>query len=84
MRKRYSRSYTVLSFLTMFSYREHPSACLPFLVPVAGLRVRELKTCRRHVFCGLRAAVLFESDRYEKFLRPHTGPEEFVFSPHDR
>ena len=25
MRKRYSRSYTVLSFLTMFSYREHPS-----------------------------------------------------------
>lgn len=24
MRKRYSRSYTVLSFLTMFSYREHP------------------------------------------------------------
>ena len=26
MRKRYSRSYTVLSFLTMFSYREQPSA----------------------------------------------------------
>ena len=25
MRKRYSRSYTVLSFLTMFSYREQPS-----------------------------------------------------------
>ena len=25
MRKRYSRSYTVLSFLTMFSYRELPS-----------------------------------------------------------
>ena len=24
MRKRYSRSYTVLSFLTMFSYRELP------------------------------------------------------------
>ena len=24
MRKRYSRSYTVLSFLTMFSYREQP------------------------------------------------------------
>ena len=26
MRKRYSRSYTVLSFLTMFSYRELPFA----------------------------------------------------------
>lgn len=31
MRKRYSRSYTVLSFLTMFSYRELPSADLFFL-----------------------------------------------------
>ena len=30
MRKRYSRSYTVLSFLTMFSYREQPSAALFF------------------------------------------------------
>ena len=29
MRKRYSRSYTVLSFLTMFSYREQPFG-LPF------------------------------------------------------
>ena len=29
MRKRYSRSYTVLSFLTMFSYREQPF-CFPF------------------------------------------------------
>lgn len=28
MRKRYSRSYTVLSFLTMFSYRELPSRSL--------------------------------------------------------
>ena len=28
MRKRYSRSYTVLSFLTMFSYREQPSGGL--------------------------------------------------------
>ena len=27
MRKRYSRSYTVLSFLTMFSYREQPFGC---------------------------------------------------------
>ena len=31
MRKRYSRSYTVLSFLTMFSYREHPSCVSSFL-----------------------------------------------------
>ena len=30
MRKRYSRSYTVLSFLTMFSYRELPFVCLFF------------------------------------------------------
>lgn len=32
MRKRYSRSYTVLSFLTMFSYRELPSGSLLFLL----------------------------------------------------
>ena len=31
MRKRYSRSYTVLSFLTMFSYRELPFGC-PFVL----------------------------------------------------
>ena len=31
MRKRYSRSYTVLSFLTMFSYREQPFGGLSFL-----------------------------------------------------
>ena len=30
MRKRYSRSYTVLSFLTMFSYREQPFGGLSF------------------------------------------------------
>ena len=30
MRKRYSRSYTVLSFLTMFSYRELPLAAPRF------------------------------------------------------
>ena len=30
MRKRYSRSYTVLSFLTMFSYRELPFAASSF------------------------------------------------------
>ena len=29
MRKRYSRSYTVLSFLTMFSYRELPFGSPP-------------------------------------------------------
>ena len=32
MRKRYSRSYTVLSFLTMFSYREQPFGSLLFLL----------------------------------------------------
>ena len=32
MRKRYSRSYTVLSFLTMFSYREQPLGRLFFYV----------------------------------------------------
>ena len=37
MRKRYSRSYTVLSFLTMFSYRELPSVYLIYLVGEAGL-----------------------------------------------
>ena len=36
MRKRYSRSYTVLSFLTMFSYRELPFGGLFFLLPPAG------------------------------------------------
>lgn len=30
MRKRYSRSYTVLSFLTMFSYWELPFGCCFF------------------------------------------------------
>lgn len=32
MRKRYSRSYTVLSFLTMFSYRELPFGALLLLL----------------------------------------------------
>lgn len=32
MRKRYSRSYTVLSFLTMFSYRELPLVARIFAV----------------------------------------------------
>ena len=32
MRKRYSRSYTVLSFLTMFSYREQPLG-VPSFIP---------------------------------------------------
>ena len=36
MRKRYSRSYTVLSFLTMFSYREQPSGWRFFYVAVAA------------------------------------------------
>ena len=34
MRKRYSRSYTVLSFLTMFSYRELPLAGSIFVYSV--------------------------------------------------
>ena len=34
MRKRYSRSYTVLSFLTMFSYRELPSARPGFIAVI--------------------------------------------------
>ena len=34
MRKRYSRSYTVLSFLTMFSYREQPSAAPCYTFPL--------------------------------------------------
>ena len=36
MRKRYSRSYTVLSFLTMFSYREQPYSD-SFLFDMRGL-----------------------------------------------
>lgn len=35
MRKRYSRSYTVLSFLTMFSYREQPFGGSPFIIIVS-------------------------------------------------
>ena len=38
MRKRYSRSYTVLSFLTMFSYREQPfSAPLFFAAALVSI-----------------------------------------------
>ena len=36
MRKRYSRSYTVLSFLTMFSYRELPSGVRFFVFQFRG------------------------------------------------
>lgn len=50
MRKRYSRSYTVLSFLTMFSYREQPSA-VPFFLKlrrfyyvVELLKVKQIQT----------------------------------------
>ena len=38
MRKRYSRSYTVLSFLTMFSYREQPFGHTAFLFYQAVFR----------------------------------------------
>ena len=34
MRKRYSRSYTVLSFLTMFSYREQPFGEFVYIFPL--------------------------------------------------
>ena len=37
MRKRYSRSYTVLSFLTMFSYRELPLAVFCFMEQGTGI-----------------------------------------------
>ena len=37
MRKRYSRSYTVLSFLTMFSYRELPFGTPFSLVEISGI-----------------------------------------------
>ena len=40
MRKRYSRSYTVLSFLTMFSYRELPFGFSFFDVPFSTIRDR--------------------------------------------
>ena len=42
MRKRYSRSYTVLSFLTMFSYREQPFVCLFFFGAGDEARTRYL------------------------------------------
>ena len=42
MRKRYSRSYTVLSFLTMFSYREHPSGWSLFFTE-GGIRKAALR-----------------------------------------
>ena len=42
MRKRYSRSYTVLSFLTMFSYREQPSELRFFSEMVIDYSKREV------------------------------------------
>ena len=41
MRKRYSRSYTVLSFLTMFSYRELPFECRFFIYAIRDHGLRE-------------------------------------------
>lgn len=46
MRKRYSRSYTVLSFLTMFSYRE---------LPLGGSLLVQGFCCAKSFACG-RAA----------------------------
>ena len=55
MRKRYSRSYTVLSFLTMFSYRELPSGFLFVML------------CHTHIFSGavqpMRVMAFFRTDR---------------------
>ena len=45
MRKRYSRSYTVLSFLTMFSYREQPSWS-----PFYNAFERGLNACFKGIF----------------------------------
>ena len=52
MRKRYSRSYTVLSFLTMFSYREQP------------FRLLLLKRTNYIVRYDSTVAVYFTSGRY--------------------
>ena len=68
MRKRYSRSYTVLSFLTMFSYREQPYASffflpripnlwlivIPHCLPYNGIRWREVPSERGAAASGLR------------------------------
>lgn len=43
MRKRYSRSYTVLSFLTMFSYRELPFGGLFLSYGAEAVTCTELK-----------------------------------------
>lgn len=48
MRKRYSRSYTVLSFLTMFSYRELPFPA-PFLYALFAVPVSSAISAMRPV-----------------------------------
>jgi hypothetical protein len=52
MRKRYSRSYTVLSFLTMFSYRELPLACL-FFIGASVVCFADRAACRRELNAGV-------------------------------
>lgn len=65
MRKRYSRSYTVLSFLTMFSYREQPFASPLFYVInflqiltelVSGSQVFFVKIVRRGAAADIQPA----------------------------
>ena len=51
MRKRYSRSYTVLSFLTMFSYREQPSGSR-FFASYTGCAALQKRT----ILVGLTSA----------------------------
>ena len=79
MRKRYSRSYTVLSFLTMFSYREQPFGRFFFCVqkpPAERAAFCRQKTAapqmgRRCAFAGiseLRINVLIELGAVQMIL----------------
>ena len=63
MRKRYSRSYTVLSFLTMFSYRELPFGWSYFL--------ERRFCCAKSVACG--RVIEREWGNPQRFP-PHTPP----------
>ena len=49
MRKRYSRSYTVLSFLTMFSYREQPLRAFFFYASFVHTMGKATSSCS----CGV-------------------------------
>lgn len=58
MRKRYSRSYTVLSFLTMFSYRELPLGDA-FLIKIKDFnqKIVSIAKCARFPVGGETGAV---------------------------